>query len=216
MAVKYSESNPKHPFRATFWMERPPRKSILDAQMPSAVIILGLLNSSFCPSGIFSVSREGIMLSKPKNPPSFAEACIVSADKRWKEHWLHRVQKIVHWKSFARELEKLYNPNEGRRPVPVTLFRCLLLAEWNGLSDRALEEALEFRIDFEEFAGLEVDAAVPDAMTFVVFRDPHRAHPKRLFERLDRQLRVVSSSPLCDCGGRYPGGSTFQAHQERR
>jgi hypothetical protein len=24
------------------------------------------------------------MLSKPKNPPSFAEACIVSADKRWK------------------------------------------------------------------------------------------------------------------------------------
>jgi hypothetical protein len=57
-----------------------------------------------------------MMLSKPKNPPSFAEACIVRADKRWKEHWLHRVQKIVNWKSFARELEKLYNPNERRRP----------------------------------------------------------------------------------------------------
>jgi IS5 family transposase len=130
------------------------------------------------------------MLSKPKSPPSFAEACIVSADKRWKEHWLHRVQKIVHWKSFARELEKLYNPNEGRPAWdPVMLFRCLLLAEWNGLSDRALEEALEFRIDFKKFAGLEVDAAVPDATTFVVFRDRIQPIRKRLFERLDRQLR---------------------------
>jgi hypothetical protein len=52
------------------------------------------------------------MFSKPKNPPSLAEASIVYADKRWKEHCLHRVQKIVNWKSLARELEKLYNPTE--------------------------------------------------------------------------------------------------------
>jgi hypothetical protein len=63
------------------------------------------------------------MLSKPKNPPSFAEACIGSADKRWKEHGLHRVQKIVNWKSFARELGKLYNPTEGR-PTWRSMPRC--------------------------------------------------------------------------------------------
>ena len=60
-----------------------------------------------------------------------------------------------------------------------------LIAEWNGLSDRALEEALEFRIDFKKFAGLEVDGAVPDATTFVVFRDRIQAVRKRLFEQLD-------------------------------
>lgn len=130
------------------------------------------------------------MLSKPKNPPSFAEACIVNADKRWKDRWLHRVHKIVNWKSFAREQEKLYNPNEGRPAwEPVMLFRCLLLAEWNGLSDRALEEALEFRIDFKKYVGLEVDAAVPDATTFVVFRDRIQPIRTKLFERQDRLLR---------------------------
>jgi IS5 family transposase len=71
----------------------------------------------------------------------------------------------------------------------VILFRCLLLAKWNGLSDRALEEALEFRIDFKKFVGLEVDAAVPDATTFVVFRDRIQPIRTRLFDRLDRQLR---------------------------
>ncbi len=72
------------------------------------------------------------MLSKPKDPPSFAEACIVSAEKHWKEHWLHRVQKIVNWKSFARELDKLDNQTE-ERPAwqPGILFCCRLLAEWN-------------------------------------------------------------------------------------
>jgi IS5 family transposase len=71
----------------------------------------------------------------------------------------------------------------------VIFFRCVLLAEWDGLSDRALEEALEFRIDFKKFAGLEVDAPVPDATTFVVFRDRIQPIRTRLFERLDRQLR---------------------------
>lgn len=69
------------------------------------------------------------------------------------------------------------------------LFRCLLLAEWNGLSDRALEEALEFRIDFKKYVGLEVDAAVPDATTFVVFRDRIQPIRTKLFERQDRLLR---------------------------
>ena len=69
------------------------------------------------------------------------------------------------------------------------LFRCLLLAERNGLRDRAPEEALEVRIYFKKFAGLEVDAPVPDATTFVVFWNWIHPIRTRLFERLDRQLR---------------------------
>jgi IS5 family transposase len=69
------------------------------------------------------------------------------------------------------------------------LLRCLLQAEWNGLSDRALEEALEPRIDFKKSVGLAVDAAVPNGTTFCVFRDRIQSIRTRLFERLDRHLR---------------------------
>ena len=56
--------------------------------------------------------------------------------------------------------------NEGRPAWdPLALLRCLLLAEWNGLSDRQLEEVLEFRIDFKKFAGMDLDQAPPDATT---------------------------------------------------
>ncbi|TFH66421.1 MAG: transposase [Gemmatimonadales bacterium] len=48
------------------------------------------------------------------------------------------------------------------------------------------EEALEFRIDFKKFAGLEVYAPVPDETTIVVFRDWIRPIRTRLFERLER------------------------------
>jgi IS5 family transposase len=60
------------------------------------------------------------------------------------------------------------------------------------LSDWQLEEALEFRIDFKKFAGMELDRDAPDAMTFVVFRNriqnTIQHFSKKLLRRLDAQL----------------------------
>ena len=69
------------------------------------------------------------------------------------------------------------------------LFRCLLLAEWNTLSDRKLREALQFRIDFRKFAGIPLDQEVPDDTTFVVFRNRIQPIWSRLHEELTRQLQ---------------------------
>jgi hypothetical protein len=70
----------------------------------------------------------------------------------------------------SRELKKLYFPSGGRLVwYPMILFCCLLLAEWNGLCDWALEEVLEFRIDSHKFAGLVFEEGSSDTTTFVVF-----------------------------------------------
>lgn len=53
------------------------------------------------------------------------------------------------------------------------------------MSDPALKETLEFQIDFKKFVGREVDAEVPDATRFVVFRDRIQPIRTRVFERLD-------------------------------
>jgi IS5 family transposase len=50
------------------------------------------------------------------------------------------------------------------------LFRALLLAQWYGLSDRELEEALCDRLSFRRFAGLGLEQATPDHSTLCRFR----------------------------------------------
>jgi hypothetical protein len=37
------------------------------------------------------------MLGKPGIAPSFAEACLMNVEKRWKEQWLRRAQKTANW-----------------------------------------------------------------------------------------------------------------------
>jgi len=129
------------------------------------------------------------MIDKSEHGFSFADAAFTHAQLRWSEHWLNQILQLVDWKPFSRELERLYSPNEGRPGWdPLVLLRCLLLAEWNGLSDRQLEEALEFRIDFKKFAGMDLDQAPPDATTFVVFRNRIQSLWSKLLRRLNAQL----------------------------
>jgi IS5 family transposase len=130
-----------------------------------------------------------MMIDKSDRGLSFVDAALMHAQARWKDHWLNKTLQLVDWKSFSRDLDRLYSPTEGRPGWdPVVLFRCLLLAEWNGLSDRQLEEALEFRIDFKKFAGMDIDQGAPDATTFVVFRNRIQHLWKKLLRRLNAQL----------------------------
>ena len=130
------------------------------------------------------------MLNKKEVDFSFADVALNHAQRRWEMHWLKRVLDLVDWKPFDRELSKLYSPDEGRPAwSPVVLFRCLLLAEWNSLSDRQLEEAIEFRFDFRRFAGIALEQEAPDATTFVVFRGRVKHLHERLLSMLNEQLK---------------------------
>ena len=51
------------------------------------------------------------------------------------------------------------------------MFKALLLAQWYGLSDEALEETLNDRLSFRRFAGFELDEDTPDHTTFCRFRN---------------------------------------------
>jgi transposase, IS5 family len=129
------------------------------------------------------------MIRKSNKPFTFADAAFIHTENKWNNHWLNRILKLVNWKPFEKQLERLYSPDEGRPGWnPICLFRCLLLAEWNGLSDRQLEEALDFRFDFKKFAGLELDEEAPDSTTFVVFRKRIQGLYKNLLDMLNWQL----------------------------
>ena len=130
------------------------------------------------------------MIRKDDPELSFVDASLALIEKEWKSHWLNKLLRLVDLKPFERQFKKLY-AQDTSRPTwdPVVLFRCLLLAEWNTLSDRKLREALQFRIDFRKFAGIPLDQEVPDDTTFVVFRNRIQHVWHRLHEELSRQLQ---------------------------
>lgn len=131
------------------------------------------------------------MLKKKQERVTFVDIAFQTTDERWNNHWLKKVQDLIDWTKFRRKLNRLYSEGEGRPAWnPDVLFRCLLLAEWNNLSDTQLEEALAFRIDYRRFAGLDLDGGVPDATTFVVFRKRILPIRDKLLEILNQQLEA--------------------------
>lgn len=117
---------------------------------------------------------------------TFADVWLTHTETRWKDHWMKKVLDKINWNKFGYRLEKLYTVDNGRPGWdPLVLFRCLILAQWSGLSDRQLEEAVEFRIDFRKFAGLRFEEEAPDATTFAVFRE-------RILPIYDKLLRILN------------------------
>ena len=70
------------------------------------------------------------------------------------------------------------------------MFNALLLQQWYGLSDSALEEALNDRVSFRRFLGLNLDADAPDHTTLCRFRNRMAAARliTRLFAEFNRQI----------------------------
>ena len=104
---------------------------------------------------------------------------------------LERIAALVDWAAFERLLGDIYAAPVGRPSYgPLILFRCLLLAQWYGLSDPALEEALSDRLSFRRFVGLALADPVPDHSTFSRFRTElvERRLSERLLAELNRQL----------------------------
>jgi len=96
----------------------------------------------------------------------------LAAERLRRETDLDRIAELVNWGPLAYRLEKHCRKEYGRPPfAPLSMFRALLLAQWYGLSDRELEDALCDRLSFRRFVGLRLEDATPDHTTLCRFRE---------------------------------------------
>lgn len=104
---------------------------------------------------------------------------------------LERIGQLVKWYRFEKLLGRLHAAETGRPSYPpLVMLKALLLAQWYGLSDMGLEEALNDRLSFRRFVGLGLDGDTPDHTTLCRFRNDLAAAglTKKLFEEMTRQL----------------------------
>jgi transposase, IS5 family len=86
--------------------------------------------------------------------------------------FLAQVLALVDWQSVEAVLAPLRSGPIGAPSDPaVVMFKALLLAQWYGLSDPALEEALGDRLSFRRFCGVPLDQKTPDHSTIWRFRE---------------------------------------------
>ena len=75
---------------------------------------------------------------------------------------LRTVDAVLDWSAISVLLKNGWAPS-GRGPQgykQITLFKCLLIAQWHNLSDPKLEECLRVRIDFRLVTGLDLQGLI--------------------------------------------------------
>jgi transposase, IS5 family len=141
---------------------------------------------------------------------------------------LDRIAALIDWAPVGRLLARVRSGETGRPPYdPLVMFKALLLAQWYGLSDPGLEEALLDRVSFRRFCGLALDAPTPDETTLCRFRNALKQARlgDRLFQevlgQLERSGFLVKSGTLIDAtlvrsaGRTPPSGSTSREEESR-
>lgn len=126
-----------------------------------------------------------------KGQPSFVEA--FASTRLGRNARLERVAKEVKWYRFEKLLSRLKPEGAGRPPYePLLMFKAVLLAQWYGLSDAELEEALNDRVSFRRFLGLGLEDDAPDHSTLCRFRNrlTDAELLDKLFVEFDRQLEM--------------------------
>jgi len=117
--------------------------------------------------------------------------------------FLARLEKSVPWEEFRSTLEETKEEETaGRKGYDkLTLFKCLIIQEAYGLSDKALESALKDRLSFRFFTGIDLSPSVPDRLTIMRFRNRLATNDlqRRLFARFyssleERGLSIYSGT----------------------
>jgi transposase, IS5 family len=104
---------------------------------------------------------------------------------------LERLGELIDWSMIARLLSPVHGSRYGAPGYPaVAMFKALLLQQWHGLSDPALEASLDDRLSFRRFCGFALDAETPDHVTIHRFRETLRqlGLADRIFEEVNRQI----------------------------
>lgn len=104
---------------------------------------------------------------------------------------LERLSELIDWLSIAALLQSIHAAPYGRKSYPpVVMLKALLLQQWYGLSDPALEAALADRLSFRRFCGLALDDDTPDHTTLFRFRCALQEHglAEQVFAEVNRQI----------------------------
>ncbi len=88
------------------------------------------------------------------------------------DHFLKQLDKAIDF-SFVNDLcRDAYNPDVGRPAYePQMMFKMLFLQFLYDISDRRIEEEVNFNLVLKWFAGLAIDESPPDATSFTRFRE---------------------------------------------
>ena len=118
---------------------------------------------------------------------------------------LERIDRAFDWGAVERLVAGVHSAKKGRPSwPPLMMVKALLLQQWYGLSDPALEEALGDRLSFRRFVGLQLDQGAPDHSVVSRFRKALRAGglDGALFAEIERQLQarglIVKTGTLMD------------------
>jgi IS5 family transposase len=108
---------------------------------------------------------------------------------------LDELHGLIDWDLIEAALEAIPVAERGEAGwPPLALFKALLIAVWNDLSDVKLAEALDDRVSFRRFCGFSRFEPTPERTAFVRFRRVLVALglDRALFERVNEQLRARS------------------------
>lgn len=127
---------------------------------------------------------------KPNALASFADLAV--EHRKVNMPLFDRVNLLVDWSAIELEINKHYKKGQsvdGRESYSsLILFKMLLLQNWYGLSDVAIEESVRDRISFSKFCCIAMDESVPDSTVLCRFRNV--LSKNNVFETL---LNIINS-----------------------
>jgi IS5 family transposase len=128
------------------------------------------------------------------------------------DHFLKKLSKVVDF-SFINELcSDLYHlEGPGQKPYqPEFLFKILFLSFLYNISDREVEEQVNFNILFKWFCGLAINEKAPDYSTLSVFRE--RLGQERFEQIFNQIVKIASDYGLTDSKLRIIDSTHTQAN----
>ena len=111
-----------------------------------------------------------------------------------RERFLAEMEKVVPWKELEALIEPYYPKGKrGRPPIGIErMLRIYFLAQWYGLADEALEDAIYDSQAMRNFVGVDLGGeSVPDATTLLKFRHllEENELTKAIFEEIATHLK---------------------------
>ena len=101
------------------------------------------------------------------------------------DHFFRKLNDMLDWRNYSKKMMRWYQGRAqyGRPPFdPVVLLKMLLVAYLYNLSERQVEEYVNYTLPAKYFLGLGVDQAAPDHSTLSKFKE-------RMIER-KRELKL--------------------------
>lgn len=132
---------------------------------------------------------------------------------------LEELQRVINFEVFRPVLEDALcyrDGTKGGRPPydPVSMFKALILAAQNNVSDERMEFLIRDRLSWLRFLGFDLGKPTPDENTIRAFRErlTDAGAIKALFDAFDLKLRSAGYLPM---GGQIVDATLVSAPKQR-